>query len=248
MNPPCDFCGQPYELHVLEVYLEERTFTISACCEGAQDDASAWLAEPLAAPRREVCEWFRHETDLTIRAVVPDEGVGLRFGNGGLTLDFGLDPCTVSLAEAKAFIAEHHRHSKPPVGWKWGHGLRNGPDLVAVAMVGRPVARGLDHRTVAEVNRVCTDPGLGKLTWNACSMLYSAAAREARRRGFERAVSYIHEDEMGTSLRAAGWAPVARVRPRRRGWDTPSRPRDGKPTVAKVRYELDLKSGKAGSR
>ena len=137
----------------------------------------------------------------------------------------------------------HHRHApRPPAGWRWGHGLRNGPDLVAVAMVGRPSARALGDGTVVEVTRLVVDPGLGRLTWCACSSLYAAAAREARRRGFERVVTYTLQDELGTTLRAAGWEPVARVRAARRGWDRPSRPRPGSsPTPAKVRWEKRLR-------
>lgn len=244
MTAPCAFCGGPYSLQVGEVDLEARTFTVEACCELAREDAAAWLAEPagspFAAPRREVCTWFRRETGLELRAIVPDPGVGLRFGNGGLVLDFGLELGAVDLQQAKAFVRQHHRHSRPPVSWRWGHALRNGPDLVAVAMVGRPVARMLDPRTVVEVNRVCVDPGLGRLGWNACSMLYGAAAREARRRGFRRVVTYTLESELGASLRAAGWRVVAAVKKSARGWDRPSRRRAREASPRKVRWELEF--------
>jgi hypothetical protein len=51
-----------------------------------------------------------------------------------------------------------------------------------------------------EVVRVATDG-----TPNACSILYAACARAARVLGFSRIVTYVLEDEAGTSVRAAGW-------------------------------------------
>ena len=73
----------------------------------------------------------------------------------------------VSLAEANAFVAEHHRHHKPVRGHKFSLGCMVGGQLVGVAIVGRPVSRYLDDGLTLEVNRLCTDG-----TQNACSFLY----------------------------------------------------------------------------
>ena len=72
--------------------------------------------------------------------------------------------------------------------------------LVGAVVVGRPVARGCDPYMTAEVTRLVSDG-----TKNACSMLYSAAARAAKAMGFEKIQTYILESEPGTSLRASGW-------------------------------------------
>ena len=48
-----------------------------------------------------------------------------------------LDICPVSLAEANAFVAEHHRHHKPVVGHKFSIGCTDGEKIVGVAIVGR---------------------------------------------------------------------------------------------------------------
>lgn len=225
MNPPCDFCGEPYELFVTELYPEQRTFTMGACCEGAYNDASEWLAETdpqWAVPREEFVTWFQREAGIRVRAVWADLN-GFHYENGGMTLDWGLEIRPVTQAVAKAFVREHHRHNPPPAGWRWGHGCYNGDELVGVAMVGRPVARALDPDAVVEVNRVCVAAPVAKLTWNACSMLYGAAAKEAKRRGYERIITYTLVTEPGTTLRAAGWEPVAKVRGR--SWSCKSRPR-----------------------
>lgn len=127
----------------------------------------------------------------------------------------------VSFADACGFIAEHHRHHKPPIGCKFCVGVADdGRILRGVAIIGRPVARGLDDGATLEVNRTATDG-----TENANSMLYGAAWRATKALGFSRLVTYTQAGESGSSLRAAGWRVVHELRARP-GWDMPSRPRD----------------------
>ena len=77
-------------------------------------------------------------------------------------------------------------------------------------------------------------------SWNACSTLYGRCAREAERLGFARIVTYTREDEDGTSLRAAGWTPQARVRGR--GWHGARRRRSNTNAhVDKVRWGKALR-------
>ena len=100
----------------------------------------------------------------------------------------------------------------------------------AWAIVGRAVSRVLDQRGWVEVTRVASD-GAG----NACSPLYGAASRWARRRG--RPVhTYTLDSEPGTSLRAAGWVVVGRTRAGR--WTRVSRHRRARNDEAheKVRW------------
>ena len=139
----------------------------------------------------------------------------------------------ISFREASAFISQHHRHHRPPHGCKFCIGLV-GPagTLVAVATVGRPVARALDDGYTAEVTRLCTDG-----TRNAASMLYAASWRAARAMGYRRMITYTLADEPGTSVRAAGWREIARTRGG--SWNVPSRPRiDKHPIGPKKRYEV----------
>lgn len=69
------------------------------------------------------------------------------------------------------------------------------------AVVGRPVAHKTEQYLVAEVTRLVTDG-----TYNACSILYAAAARAAQAMGFLRIQTFILDSERGTSLKASGWA------------------------------------------
>lgn len=144
----------------------------------------------------------------------------------------------VTRDHALAFIAQHHRHARRPLGYRFAIGAQAGNRLVGVATAGRPVARLLDDGLTLEVTRVCTDG-----TANACSMLYAACWRAARALGYRSAVTYTLAGEPGTSLRAAGWRPEAQLAPRP-GWNTPGRPRASRGTdhVARVRWRIESTS------
>ena len=106
----------------------------------------------------------------------------------------------ITLAQANAFVIEHHRHHDAVRGHKFSLGAYKGDKLVGVAIVGRPVGRYLDDGDTLEVTRLATDG-----TRNACSCLYGAAAREAKRRGYKKIITFILQSEPGTSLHASGW-------------------------------------------
>jgi hypothetical protein len=134
----------------------------------------------------------------------------------------GLRVVPVDLDVALQFIAAWHRHNDAPQGHRWSIGVAGDDDVLrGVATIGRPVARGNQDGVTVEVTRCCTDG-----TRNACSLLYGASARGAAARGFRRIITYTRIDEPGSSLRAAGWRPDEDVRQPRKGWDTPSRPRE----------------------
>lgn len=108
----------------------------------------------------------------------------------------------VELAEANAFIASLHRHHATVVGHRFSLGcVDDDGQMHGVCVVGRPVARlAGSPRDVAEVTRLATDG-----TYNACSILYAAAARACRAMGFRRIQTYTLPSEGGASLRASGW-------------------------------------------
>lgn len=109
----------------------------------------------------------------------------------------------VELSDANEFIAEHHRHHEPEVGHRFSLGVGD-ERLRGVAIVGRPKAgHSLDQKRIVEVTRCATDGAR-----NACSWLYSAAARSARDQGFYAVITYTLASESGASLRACGWWPL----------------------------------------
>ncbi len=133
-----------------------------------------------------------------------------------------LDLVPIDYEQAAQFVGEWHRHHRPPPGWKFGVGVATEDGvLVGVAMVGRPVSQVIQSEGYTlEVNRTCTDGYR-----NANSMLYGAVARAAFGMGYRRVITYTQDGESGSSLRAAGYRVIAE-RPARKGWDTPSRPRE----------------------
>ena len=142
-----------------------------------------------------------------------------------------LELVPVTFAEACRFIARHHRHHLPPVGWKFGLAVSDGERIVGVVTVGRPVARAFDNGWTLEVTRCCTSG-----VKNAASMLYAAAWRAARALGYRRLVTYTLAGEAGTSLRAAGWRVIGQTSGG--SWNCPSRPRvDKAPTGPKTLWE-----------
>lgn len=110
----------------------------------------------------------------------------------------------ITLREANAYVIEHHRHHDRVVGHKWSLAAYKDGLLVGVAIVGRPTGRKLDDGKTLEVTRLCTDG-----TRNACSCLYAAAARRAKKEGYHKIITFILQSESGTSLRAAGWTMEA---------------------------------------
>ena len=139
----------------------------------------------------------------------------------------------ITLAEANAFVAEHHRHHKPVPGAKFCVAVSQEDVVRGVAIVGRPVARHLDDGWTLEVNRCCTDG-----TRNACSMLYATAWKAARALGYTSLITYTLESEGGASLRGAGWKCLGQTNTAGQGWNRTSRPRvDTHPLQQKLKWE-----------
>lgn len=178
-----------------------------------------------------------------------------RLTEGGQTTATGLPDTATRLrteplpfAQACAFVNMHHRHLSSPVGHLYAVGCLAGDLLVGVAIVGRPVARGLDDGSTVEVTRVATNG-----TRNACSMLLGAVRREAARKGYGRVITYTLPEESGASLRAAGFAQEGTTAGG--GWSCPTRPREdaqrdqrpksrwASPATAKIRRQARPTTG-----
>lgn len=144
----------------------------------------------------------------------------------------------ITLKASRAFVSEHHRHNKPPVGHKLSVGVCDSVgQLRGVAMLSRPVASALDDGLTIEISRTCTDG-----CPNANSALYGACWRIAQAMGYRRIVTYTQADEGGASLTAAGWVKV-RDLPPRKSWAESSvalralRDPVGNGGVARARWE-----------
>jgi hypothetical protein len=224
----CLSCGEPAFFRIADLCHLTREITLDACCEANQE---GWVEALAGADRRTKVDWMLRETGLKIRDIIVDGSVL------SWTLDYGLEFQDVKFGDAADFVDQHHRHSDAPVGWKFGASVSNGNDVVGVVMAGRPISAALQKQGCLEINRVCTNDSLPKgLRWNACSMLYGHASRKAFRHGYKRVVTYTLESEDGTSLRAAGFVPVARSRGG--SWNRKNRPRVDKSSLEpKIRWE-----------
>jgi hypothetical protein len=141
----------------------------------------------------------------------------------------------LELDEANDLVARWHRHHKPAVGHRFSIGVAaDTGEIVGAAIVGRPVARMTDYRSVLEVTRLVTNG-----TKNACSILYAAAARVAREMGYEKIQTFILDEETGTSLIAAGWTYEA-MTSAAHTWNNRDGRRTDQPRTPKRRYSKIL--------
>jgi hypothetical protein len=233
---PCSYCEGEWFVDVLEVWPDTREFSLDSCCEESYAEA---VEEMRDWDRKDWAAFLGARAGVAVRQVITEPVAA-----GSWTLDWGLELREVTFADAREFVGRFHRHNQPPRGWRWGHAIYNGPDMVAVCMVGRPVARMIDGTTTVEVNRLCVDPTVEPgLVWNACSMLYGAAARTAEARGYSKVITYTLETEAGTSPKAAGF--FAEATTRGGSWNRPGRGRaDTAPTCKKIRWARTLRPKK----
>jgi len=231
----CGYCGESERIDLLEVW-DDRRFMISTCCEPLQDDVHWGLAnDPDWA--RSLLQRLGIEsiTGRSLRRVADDHV-------GGLILDWTPRLGCIGFGDARAFVSMHHEHCRPPIMWKFGQGLWNGPDLMGVVIVARPVARAIDQKRVVEVTRLCLRRDLpDPLRWNGCSQLYGWAVQQAKARGFDRIITYSRQDEDGASLRAAGWTCEGTAGGR--SWNWRGRPRiDHEPPHPRYRWSRSWKA------
>lgn len=158
-----------------------------------------------------------------------EPGYGARVGKAGLRI------VPIELGELNEIVLAHHRHHKPVQGHRFSIGVADAKGkLVGACSIGRPVARMCDQRTTVEVTRLVTDG-----TPNACSALYSAAARAAREMGYLKIQTYILDSESGVSLKAAGWTFMGTTGSGK-GWQSREGRRTDQPTCTKGRWEKVL--------
>ena len=153
---------------------------------------------------------------------------------GGLFGDQSIDVHLFSLADSQRLVECLHRHHGKVVGHKFSLKARLVDTMctreAGVAIVGRPVSRHLDDGQTLEITRLATTGAP-----NVASKLLASAAREAKRRGYKRIITYTLAQESGTSLKAAGFECDGHTSGG--SWNVPSRPRiDKHPTGPKTRW------------
>ena len=208
---------------------------LDCCCDG--------LSETVVRDMADDPVWAK----TLLRRIGMEELAGHRLrrladdGCCGLVLDWQLRIGSLTRPIARDFVGRHHRHCRPPVTWRFAAAAFNGGTMLGVVLVGNPVARGLGKRGILEVSRLCIRRDVpSALAWNAASMLYGWAAREAAQQGWNKIITYTRADEDGRSLVAADWVKEATVRGR--GWHGGVRRRSNTNAfIDKVRWSKTLK-------
>ena len=113
-----------------------------------------------------------------------------------------LEAVPLTLIDCNEYIQNFHRHNKPVQGSKFAFGCKYKGKLVAVCVVGRPIARYKDDGFTAEVTRTCVFDDAPK---GVNSFLYSRAWKAWKAMGGKRIITYTLQSESGASLRGAGW-------------------------------------------
>jgi len=136
----------------------------------------------------------------------------------------------IPVKRALCFVAEHHRRLPRLQGAMWAVAVLRDGRVVGVAVVGRPTARLLDSTdlptpTLQVLRVACLPDASSDGHKGANSMLYGAVARAARGMGCIDLCTYIHHDEPGTSLKAAGWIEDRAHESSGGSYDRPSRRR-----------------------
>ena len=157
---------------------------------------------------------------------------------GGLFGDLVIEVQLCTLADSQRLVHALHRHHGRVAGHKFSLKATTSNSMrvseEGAAIVGRPVSRHMDDGETLEITRLVT---IG--TPNIASKLLASAAKEAKRRGFKRIITYTLDSESGISLRAAGFKEDKKSAGG--SWSSPSRPRnDSHPTGPKMRWVRHL--------
>lgn len=143
----------------------------------------------------------------------------------------------MKIGEACEFVANFHRHNKPPLSGLFAVGASDGDKLIGVAIVGRPVARHLDNGETVEVTRCCVVDDAPK---GACSFLYARCWQAARALGWRKLITYTLQSEGGASLRGAGWSVVAELKPNNPGMWQSRVGRDWQTVVGQAKFRWEV--------
>ena len=113
-------------------------------------------------------------------------------------------------------IVDHQLGSVP--GWKAAFGARYNGQLVAICVLGRPVARQIDADTVISISRFAALPSRPE---NTGSWLIARARRWARLEGYQKLIAYAGvAGNYGTIYEASGFELSKQEEARGNGWNT----------------------------
>lgn len=230
----CPYCDYDEPFDVRGIFPEYREIDAIFCCEELREEFTFQINELDEEQWQLFWREFFKAWSADVGGILEAAGCEVRrvlhdSPCDDFTLDFNLTVRQLRPDEqqlAKDFIGLYHRHCEVPCQWLFGHAAFNGLDLVAVSWTARPNARKINRFFTCEVTRLCVRDDLRpELVYNACSMLYAEAAREAERRGYRRIITYTRVSESGASLKAAGWKAKPATTRAGQTWNVESRER-----------------------
>jgi GNAT superfamily N-acetyltransferase len=121
-------------------------------------------------------------------------------------------------------LVDHQLGSVP--GWKAAFGARYDGELVAVCILGRPVARHIDADQTISISRFAALPTRPQ---NTGSWLIARARKWARLEGYDELIAYAGvAGNYGTIYEAAGFELIKKQEAREDGWNS----RENRETVS----------------
>jgi hypothetical protein len=120
--------------------------------------------------------------------------------------------CPIAFHDARKFIQAHHAYLAAPRGCLFCIAAYDHGDIVAVAIVNRPVNPSMDDGVTAEISRLCTHDAPA----NTATALLRRVLRACRAIGYHRLISYVDAERDGGSFKAASYSVTAVTK--RRQW------------------------------
>ncbi len=117
-----------------------------------------------------------------------------------LKMNFNHSFVPLKLAEAQAFVAEHHRHSKPLKRHRFSIGVKTELGIKGIATVDNCSSSWANRHDHMEIRRVCTDG-----TKNLASFLLGKASMACFCMGAKVVFTYTKPYEACSSLLADNW-------------------------------------------
>lgn len=113
-------------------------------------------------------------------------------------------------------VVEHELGSVP--GWKAAFGARFNGELIAVCILGRPVARHIDADEVISISRFASVPTRPA---NTGSWLIARAREWARLEGYQKMIAYAGvSNNYGTIYKASGFKLIKEVEAQGDSWNS----------------------------
>lgn len=113
--------------------------------------------------------------------------------------------CPITFHDARKFIQTHHSYLAAPRGCLFCVAAFVANDIVAVAIVNRPINPTMDDGVTAEISRLCTHDA----PRNTATALIRRVLQATRAIGYHRLITYVDGNRDGATWKAANFTVTA---------------------------------------